>query len=89
MLSACKRAEAPDEADGGEPGGPLVLRLYNPTRREQPVRISLRGGIARARAASILEAAREELPLADGGLDFTLPASKIVTLLVEPSIARG
>ncbi|HEV2124421.1 MAG TPA: glycosyl hydrolase-related protein, partial [Chloroflexota bacterium] len=82
ILSACKRTEAPDE-ESGEPGGTLVLRLYNPTDQEQPARIRLRGGIGYARYANILEEPDEELPLQDEALALLLPAKKIVTLLVQ------
>ena len=83
MLSAMKRAEAPDEGEDGAPSGSLVLRLYNPTRQEQSARITLRQPITRARRANILEQPAEDLPLQDGALSLTLPRKKILTLLLD------
>ncbi|HET7771577.1 MAG TPA: glycoside hydrolase family 38 C-terminal domain-containing protein [Chloroflexota bacterium] len=87
ILSALKRAEAPDENEGGDPGGPLLLRLYNPTDQAQPTRLTFRRPIVRARRASILEQPAEDLPLQDGALPLTVPPKKIVTLLLD--IARA
>ncbi|HEU5316632.1 MAG TPA: glycoside hydrolase family 38 C-terminal domain-containing protein [Chloroflexota bacterium] len=72
--SACKQSED---------GASLVLRLYNPTGQEQSTVIRLRGPVARARRADILERPRGELPLDGGALPLTLGPKKIVTLLVE------
>ncbi len=82
VLSAMKRAEAPDEHEGGDPGGRLVLRLYNPTSTTQQARIRLRGGISRAWCANILEQPGDELPVTGGELVLTLGPKKIVTLLI-------
>jgi alpha-mannosidase len=83
VLSAMKRAEAPDEFEGGDPGGQLVLRLYNPTSREQPARLRLRGGITAARRANILEQPGEHLPVHGGELSLMLGPKRIVTLLLD------
>ena len=78
ILSALKRPETGDS---------LVFRLYNPTSTAQRTRVTLRGGINRARRANVLEHPAEDLPLEDGTLPLMLGPKKIVTVLLDP--ARG
>jgi hypothetical protein len=88
VVSAIKRAEAPDEREGGAHAGRLVVRLYNPAPEATRARVRLRGGIARAWRANILEAPQEPLAAeagADGGVRVDLGPKRIVTLLLEPA----
>ena len=92
-VSAVKRAEAADEREGGTRTGLLVVRLYNPSPAGAQARVRLRGGIARAWWANILEAPGEALPVGDGGADGAAGGAvrvdvgprRILTLLLEPA----
>jgi alpha-mannosidase len=85
MVSAVKRAEAPDEREGGSHEGRVVLRLYNPTREEREARIRLRGGIRAAWRTNILETPGESLPVGGDGLRLALAPGRILTLVLEPA----
>ena len=84
MVSAVKRAEAPDEREGGSHEGLVIVRLYNPTGREREARIRLRGGFRAAWRTNILEALGESLPAGADGLRLTLAPGKILTVALEP-----
>ncbi|HEX2513113.1 MAG TPA: glycoside hydrolase family 38 C-terminal domain-containing protein, partial [Chloroflexota bacterium] len=84
MVSAVKRAEAPDEREGGSHEGRVIVRLYNPTGREREARIRLRGGFRAAWRTNILEALGESLPVGADGLRLTLAPGKILTVALEP-----
>jgi alpha-mannosidase len=85
MVSACKRAEAPDPFEAGDPQGRLALRLYNPTPAPRQARISLSVPIQGAWRSTILEEEGEPLEVRDGRLSVLVPPKKIVTLLIAAS----
>ncbi|MGH2367864.1 MAG: glycosyl hydrolase-related protein, partial [Chloroflexota bacterium] len=83
ILSACKRAEAADEHEGGCREGHLILRLYNPTSAEQPARIKLRVPITRAWQSNVLEQLAKPLAVESGAVPLTIGPKKIVTVALE------
>jgi alpha-mannosidase len=90
VLSALKRAEAPDQFEAGDPDGLLVVRVYNPSWHSALARVRLWGGIERAWRGSILETRGDELPLHGDTVSLTLEPKKIVTVLLQsPLRAAG
>ena len=73
LVSAVKRAEAPDEREGGSTRGDWSCGCIIPRGREREARIRLRGGIARAWRTNILEAPGEALTVGADGVRLPAP----------------
>lgn len=66
-----------------EDGKAIALRVFNPTASAVNGTITLAGGVAAARLATLEEVPGETLAVSDGRVALSVGPKKIVTVLVE------